>query len=142
MPKKTPKSKTTIQIDSDNQKALSEMFTNNKDTYNNVISRLINNIADVKVDLIAIDNELPQLHTAIFQLGEDKESIYYFDGQTFKPITLKEANSFRRQPTLNMTITKEEAKSLYALIGVGLKYSDKQVESLLTRLSNFLETKE
>ena len=85
-------------------------------SYDAVIQRLLRGQTDVYIELLAIDNELPQLHTATFQLGEDTNSIYFWDGQITKTTTLEEANKKLKEPKPNITITLEEAKNIIATI--------------------------
>jgi hypothetical protein len=86
------------------------------ESYDNIVSRLISQTIDVYHEFTLIDNELPQLHTCVFQLGEDSESLYYWDGKTIKPTTLEAVNEIMKKPKPNMTITREQAKLLYAMI--------------------------
>jgi len=70
------------------------------------LTRLINGQVDVNVEVIMIDNELPQLHTLVFQLGDDKDSLYYWDGKTIEKVSVKEANRLLKQPKPNFLWSK------------------------------------
>jgi hypothetical protein len=87
---------TTIAINVEIAEALNQL-KRGRDSYSDVLKRFIDNQADVWVDFILIDNELPQLHTVVIQLGEQKESLYYFDGQNIKKYSLEEANALMKK---------------------------------------------
>lgn len=132
MPKKT-----TIAIDVDVQKELDSLRKSKTDTYNTILKRLIQGITDVYTEFVLIDNELPQLHTVVFQLGTDPESLYFYDGKTIQPIMLQDTQKLMKQPKPNMTITKEEVD----LIIEHLCSIEASVEEqhLRNRLNLFLE---
>ena len=88
------------------------MLLHNRDSYDAVVNRLINGITDVFVDFILVDNELSQTHTIVFQLGENKESLYFFDGQIVKPTTLAETQKLLKQIKPFLVLSSEEAKTL------------------------------
>lgn len=81
-------------------------------SYDSVVQRLLRGVHDVYVELISIDNELPQLHTVTFQLGEDKDSLYFWNGESTKQITLEEANKKMKEPKPNITFTLAEVKEI------------------------------
>lgn len=102
---------TTIQVYLDVKEKL-EQFRRGRDSYNDVIRKLIQGTQEVYVEFILVDNELPQLHTVVFQLGEDADSLYYYDGKQIKPITLEETQELMKKPKATMTITPEEAHAI------------------------------
>ena len=143
MPAK-PKNMTTIAISKKNAKKIVDMEHGSED-YDAVVTRLLNNQADVNFELIIVDNELPQLHTLVFQLGDDPESQWFFNGATCVPITLAESNKLLKQPKPNMTINAEEAIALLGAFHVITEFArgdrplDKQETALRKKLSDFLE---
>lgn len=149
---------TTIQVDLE----VRDFLHNNKrgrEDYNDVLRRLITGRIDVYIEFILVDNELPQTHTVLFQLGENTDSFYFFDGRKpvrpghyAVPVTLEEAQKLLKVPKPNMTINWKEAalfrlllqeefprlKVLESKIGLDLTSSDFRPQ-LLNRLLNFLE---
>ena len=107
---------TTIAIDEEVQKAI-DAFRKGKYTYNEVLRRhFLQDITEVYLEFKTIDNDLPDLHTAVFQLGENTDSLYFWDGKELEPITIVETNALVKQPKPNMTITREDAGHIiYAL---------------------------
>jgi hypothetical protein len=86
-------------------------------TLNEVIRFLLGQAkGEVYVDIILVDNSLPQLHTVVFQLGEDKESVYLFDGSEMAPTTLEHIEELMKQPK-TMPLTRREAT---IILGDGL----------------------
>lgn len=100
MPPQTKKKRdlTTIALHRDTKKVLDSLKKGTKDCPEKVIQRLIHGITDVYVELVLVDNELPQTHTVVFQLGTDKESLYYWNGQSIVPITLAQVQKLLKQP--------------------------------------------
>ena len=68
------------------------------ETDNDVITRLLQGVHDVFFQLILVDNDLPMGHTAVLQLGTDADSLYYWDGQMMKPITVEEVQKLAKKP--------------------------------------------
>lgn len=134
--------KTTIAIDLKVQKELNKL-RKGRETYNDVVQRLIYGVSDVYVEFVLVDNELPQSHTVVFQLGEDTKSLYYWDGQNVQPITVKEAQKLLKQPKPNMTVTKEEAQILSCYIAPLSELPNMPIPEnhipTLERLKKFLE---
>lgn len=106
-----PKNMTTIAVSKKNAKRIAEMERGFED-YDAVITRLLNNQADVNFELIMVDTELPQLHTLVFQLGDDPGSLWFFNGAKCVPITLEESNKLLKQPKPNLTVNRGEAEQL------------------------------
>jgi len=127
--------KTTIAIDKNVQKILSRL-KRGFETYNDVIRRLIESRVDVYVEFVLIDNELPQTHTAVFQMGEDSQSVYFFNGSDIQPITIEKTQELLKQPKPNMTITREEARILYGHFDYP---TDTKEEKIAERIEKFLE---
>ena len=126
-----PSNMTTIAISRTNQAKLNKMRRGFED-YNAIITRLVAGEIDTWTEIIAIDNELPHLHTCIFQLGEGAECFYYWDGKNLRQLSFEDANKLMKQPKPNMTITRDEAEALKEHPSVGL-------HNLKTRLEKFLE---
>jgi len=126
-----PSNMTTIAISRTNQNILNSMRRGFED-YNAIVTRLLAGQTEMWTEIIAVDNELPYLHTCILQLGEHAEKLHYWDGQNFREITFEEANKTMKQPKPNMTITRDEAEGLVEHPSVGL-------HNLKTRLEKFLE---
>lgn len=105
------KEKTTIQVDKEVQRRLASLKQRGEN-YNHVLKRLLSQEANVYVELILVDNELPQTHTVVLQLGEDPRNVYYFNGSEIKPITLTEVQQLLKKPKPNITITHNEAERL------------------------------
>ena len=93
---------TTIAISQKNADSLRKMIHGRED-YNDVLTRLIADSVDVWVDVIMVDGQLPQLHTVVFQLGEDKHSLYYYNGERMEPLSLEEANALLANDELKNT---------------------------------------
>ena len=108
---------TTIGVKRDTHKKLMDLKHPHED-FDNIINRLLNRNVDVYLEFTLIDNELPQTHTAVFQLGEDSKSLYFYNGESVKPINLDEVQKLLKQPQPNMTITKEEARLLHETIEI------------------------
>ena len=47
---------------------------------------------------------MPELHTAVFQLGEDKTSLYQWTGEKLEPIKLEDVNVLMKQPKPNVNV--------------------------------------
>lgn len=129
--------KTTIAIDVKIQKELNKL-RKGRETYNDVLRRLIHGISDVFVEFVLVDNELPQSHTIVFQLGEDTKSLYFWDGQNIQPITVDDAQKLLKQPKPNMTLTKEEIEIVADFMMIF--YKDLSGEKLIffKRIEDFL----
>lgn len=112
--------KTTIAIDVSVQKKLDKL-KKGRDTYNDIVRRLVDHIADVYVEFILIDNELPHTHTVVFQLGEDVESLYHWNGKALKTITIGETQKLLRQSKPNIMITRHEAETFVGLLEETIK---------------------
>ena len=138
MPKKTKT--TTIAVEVKVQKIL-EGLKRGRDDYNDVIKRLLGESqGEIYAEFILVDNELAQLHTCVFQLGEDKDALFFFDGQFIKPITLEETNKLMKQPKPNISFNVKEAGFLqYALLRCARAGKHKSLEQ---RIAKFLGTKE
>jgi predicted CopG family antitoxin len=138
-----PKSKvTTIALCKKNYASL-EKFKRSRESFDDVVARLINNQVDVTVEVIMVDNELPQLHTIVFQLGEDTDSLYHWNGKTMLPIKVEQANEIMKQPKPNITFTREEIRRLYDEI-VDQQGSDDfnllpDSKEIFLRINKFLE---
>lgn len=146
--KKKPPEMTTIAISVENQEELDGM-RHGRESFDDILSRLINNQFDVFIEFLLIDNELPSLHTAAFQLGTDTDSVFYFDGlHQPRPSSLKEINKFMKEPkpNLNMIITREEAELLMRTWNFSYPKLDKEDQPKVTklddRLRNFLGIEE
>lgn len=139
---------TTIALTKEHAAALNKMKRNWDESYDNILDRLFINQVDVWVEFLLIDNELPQLHTAVFQLGDDKTSLYYWDGSEMKPFSLEESNKLMKQPKdiLSLSLSRKEAIFIQGLLCQQLVVPkvnvdewllmDKQLEN---KLKNFLE---
>ena len=136
-----PEPMTTIAISKENAKKIVEMERGNED-YDAVITRLLNNQADVNFELIIVDNELPQLHTLVFQLGDDPESQWFFNGAKCVPITLAESNKLLKQPKPNLTLSLKEVYTLFHEELLTKSYEPKdhpEIYALFSRMKEFLE---
>lgn len=134
--------KTTIQIDKELQTRLQTMM-HLGDTYNKLIRDiLLNKQQEIYVEIILVDNELPQSHTVILQIGEDKRNLYHYTGEKINPIELDEVQKLLKQPKPNMTITREDAKLILDCCSI-VEYPEKKVEkwsdNIIERLEKFLE---
>lgn len=98
---------TTIAISRTNQNVLNSMRRGFED-YNAIITRLIAGETETWTEMIAVDNELPYLHTCILQLGEDAKALHYWDGQNWREISFEEANKLMKQSKPSITLTREE----------------------------------
>jgi hypothetical protein len=132
---KQPPEMTTIAISVANQKELNKL-RKGRESYDDVLSRLVNNQFDIYVEFLSIDNELPQLHNAAFQCGEDADSVFFFDGiHASRPSSLEEINKLVKQPKPNMVITREEAgRIVFELTGAKNSESQKIRERLIAFL--------
>lgn len=129
---------TTIAISMKTQEALNKL-KQVKEDYEDVVNRLLQGSVDVYTEFVLIDNELPQLHTAVFQLGEDVDSLFYWDGKPpMRPITLKEANALMKQPKSNMTITKKDTERLIFHFNTKIPTNEEDMK-LFNRLKTFFE---
>ena len=144
MPRKTKSKMTTIAISKDSAAKLAGMRRGFED-YDAVVARLLNNQFDIPVGFISIDNELPQLHTCIIQLGEDPESLYFYTKDGFKQITLQDANVLMKQPKPNLVLSSEDVLSIYNDRGWGFMFSSfdsnehPRAYAVRTRMKQFLE---
>ena len=127
---------TTIAITWDAHSRLKKLMKSGDD-YDAIIKQLLNNQVDVYTEFILIDNELPQLHTVVFQLGDNKDSLFYFDGERIQTITLAETQKMMKQPRPNMTITQEEVQILFDCCHDSVYMNSKP--QLLERIKLFLE---
>ena len=134
MPKKSKT--TTIAITIGVHDRLRKLMKGQED-YNDVVSRLLNDSVDVYTELILVDNELPQLHTVVFQLGDNKDSLFYFDGERIQTTTLAETQKMMKQPRPNMTITQEEVQILFDCCHDSVYMNSRP--QLLERIKLFLE---
>lgn len=141
MPNKSKEKKTTISVTQSNADALRKLIHGRED-YDNVISRLLQNIADVYVDFIEIDGELPQLHTAVIQLGEDKHSLYYYDGNSIEPTTLIDANMLLGKQRKMIGLTPNEVKKILSFLPKGLAQihmDDQDTKLIFEKLGAFVD---
>ena len=125
---------TTIAVDVETRKTLSKL-ADKGESVNDAIRRLIQSQVDVYVDFVLVDNELPQLHTVAFQLGEDKHSVYYYDGENIQPTTLAQVQKMAKQPKPNMIITRGDADMMLNNIA----FVDDDAKIVKKRLIEFLE---
>jgi hypothetical protein len=93
---------TTIAISAQNKNLLQKL-KRGYDTFDDVISRMVNDQADIYLEFVLIDNELPHRHSAVFQLGEDKNSLYYFNGEEIHTFTVEEANKIIKEKHIPKT---------------------------------------
>ena len=137
---------TTIAISVENAAELNRQ-KRGFDSYDDVLSRLFTNQADVYTEFVLIDNELPQLHTCVFQLGEDNKSLYYWNGQAIAPISLADSNKLLKQPKHNITLTKKELfyilthdiEKVTYMLDFEVSKMD-EPEGLVKQLKNFVES--
>lgn len=148
LPKKTKT--TTIAVEVKVQKIL-EGLKRGREDYNDVIKRLLGESqGEIYAEFILVDNELAQLHTCVFQLGEDKDALFFFDGQFIKPITLEETNKLMKQPKPILAITREEARVLHnyhegediSKLGKLPEWDPDKLLKVLNRITDFLEVQE
>ena len=140
MPEKA-ESMTTIAVCMANWQVLNNR-KRGRESFDDVLKRLFRGEVDIEVSVIAVDNELPQLHTLILQLGDDPKSLYHFGGKDFEPITLDEANKKMKSPKPNLTISKEQAEVIFTnLLHISRKDGNatSSEEALHTQLQAFLE---
>jgi len=134
---------TTIAVDREVREALRKLGKGNPP--NQVIRNLLRGITDVYVEFVLIDNELPVSHTAVFQMGEDSKSLYFWNGETLAPITVEEVQARLKQPKPNMTITREDAKIIYKYLPgrqlPNLPMPEKEIQAI-KRFEQCLEKKE
>ena len=102
---------TTIAVDHETRAKLESMKQGREDV-GDVVERLAAGQIDVYVEFILVDNELARTHTALFQLGEDVDSLYFFDGGKCNPIKIEDAQKLTKNPNPNITFTKEEALTI------------------------------
>lgn len=133
---------TTIAISRENQKALNAKRRGFED-YNAIVGRLLDGEGETWAELIMIDNEIPQLHTCVFQLGENALCYYHWDGRSIKQISFEETNKLMKQPKPTLTITRDEAELIKEIdehrVPKGVVEWDRQVKTLLERVEKFLE---
>lgn len=106
-----------------------------------IIERLIlQSVVDVCLDFKLVDNELPLSHTIVFQLGDDPDSLYLFDGSKPgdpQPVTTDKVQELLKQPKPNMAITKADAILIRGLIQVDGFHLG--LRDLHKRLQDFVE---
>ena len=131
-----PSNMTTIAISRTNQAKLNKMRRGFED-YNAIITRLVAGEIDTWTEIVAIDNELPHLHTCIFQLGEDAECFYYWDGKNLRQISFEDANKMMKQPKPNITINRKEAQQILHALDIERDISFSK--EITERIQKFLE---
>ena len=141
MSSKKPKKKkdsdsTTIAVSRKTTAKLNEMRRGFED-YDDVLTRLLNSQADVYTEFVLIDNELPQLHTCIFQLGEDANSLFVFNGTSIIATTLTEVNKLMKQPKPNFTLMKDEVEQY--ILNRKDRGSPELEKKFFERVNKFLE---
>lgn len=143
MPEKSEKEMTTIAITVEHHEQLKKL-KKGFESFDAVLDRLFAHQADVKTEIVLVDNDLPQLHTLVLQLGEDKNSLYYWDGEKFDITTLKETNKMMKQPKPNFTLSQAEAKQLYheLPLDIGLSLNKTLVDTVVKRLEKYVESLE
>jgi hypothetical protein len=109
--KKRKKVLTTIALTLDTKEQLRHKLANSQDSFDSVVNRLLNGITDVYVEFLAIDNELPQTHTVILQLGNDKNSLYFWDGEKITPVTIEDAQKLIKMPSSRVTVDLQDFDS-------------------------------
>jgi hypothetical protein len=130
---------TTIQISRKVHTQLANLKLRWNTSFNDTITRLLNNQTDVFFSMLLIDNELPQTHTAVFQLGEDKNSLYFFDGKDSAPITIEETQKKLKEAMPLLALTQDEVVRLQS---VWAKHADNTVKEnmdLWSHMAQFLE---
>jgi hypothetical protein len=129
--------KTTIQVDKAIQRQLAQRKQSGEN-YNHVLQRLLSQETNVWVELILVDNELPQTHTVVLQLGEDPRNLYYFNGVAVKPVTLDAVQQLTKQPKPNITISRAEARALLFHFDTVRKPMSESDATLYARLHAFV----
>lgn len=107
---------TTIAIDVECAKMLNAMKTRSSETYNEVVRRLIgigDDEYEIYMEFILVDNEYPRLHTAVFQLGENKDKLFFFNGYQSNPISTGEVAALMKKPKPTFLLSRTEAELVY-----------------------------
>lgn len=143
---------TTIQIDSDFKSDL-DKIRKGRESYNALLKRIVSGIGDVYINFHLIDNELPITHTVVFQLGENSQSLYFYDGhedinpqQFANPITAEEVQKLLKEPRPNMSISVAEARDILECFDEHLLNYKRQVgkgypeSPFAKRLKEFVES--
>jgi hypothetical protein len=130
---------TTIAISVENQKELDKM-RRGRESFDDILSRLMSGQFDFYIEFLLIDNELPSLHTAAFQLGTDTDSVFYFDGQhSPRESTPQEINRFMKFPKPTFTLTREEVRHIFPMIQIPDDVKGSELsQNLENRMKEFL----
>jgi predicted CopG family antitoxin len=88
-----------------------------RESFNKVIKHLLSeSTVDVVIDFKLVDNELPLTHTIVFQLGDDPDSLYLFDGSKPgdpQPITTEKVQELLKHPKPNLTLSLKDVTTIY-----------------------------
>lgn len=130
---------TTIQISRKIHTQLANLKLRWNVGFNDAITRLLNNQTDVFFEMLLIDNELPRTHTAVFQLGEDKDSLYFYDGKDSTPIIIDEVQKKLKEAVPLLALTPDEVVRLQSVWARHVDNTVKENMDLWSRLAQFLE---
>lgn len=137
---------TTIQVDTETRAYLESKKHGREGVYK-VVRRMIQGISDVYIEFVLVDNELPRTHTAVFQMGENSQSLYFFDGslpagRQCNPIDPEKVQELIKQPKPNITLTREEAQKIFnvRIQDIENDFADvPETKRVLAKLKTFLE---
>lgn len=134
---------TTIQVDKETRDFL-ESKKRGKEGIYKVVRRLVQGISDVYVEFVLIDNELPRTHTAVFQMGENSQSLYFFDGslpagRQCNPIDLEKVQELIKQPKPNFTMNRKEAELAEEALRSKWKEGNQAFLDFMKRLKEYVE---
>ena len=110
-----------------------------------VVSRLLNSQADVYTEFILIDNDLPQLHTCVFQLGDDVASLFLWNGVTIEPVSLDQANKLMKQPKPCFSMPLEDVKRVVSILEDPpdeVVWIDEYISQIGAKMAKFVEAHE
>jgi hypothetical protein len=115
--KKTEQPKlTTIAVSVENKNELDKM-RRGRESFDDIVSRLVNGQFDLFIEFLFIDGELPYLHNAAFQAGTDADSVFYFDGMhPPRPSTPEEITGLMKQPKPSISLSREEVAQLVGFL--------------------------
>lgn len=139
--RKRKKVLTTIALSLPTKAELKERLQGPGDSYEGLVKRLVNGITDVYVEFLAIDNELPQTHTVIMQLGNDVNSLYYWDGEKNIPITIQSAQQLIKKPSRYVCVDLEDFKAWLEANASGTNLSEVDKVVSIQNLEDYLKNK-
>lgn len=140
MTKQEQDGKTTIQIDTSLQTELNKLRKWRTDTYNTIIQRLLTGLSHVYVEFVLVDNELPQTHTVIFQIGEDPRNIFIWKGAKCEQIAIEEVQKLLKQSKPTLSVTRKEAEGILELFTTMTNMLPEDLTEFRERLTQFLKT--